>query len=176
MARRWVNCNRCHLSCTRRNVVLGHGDTPCDILVIGEAPTQAEDLRGKAFIGPDGRLVKELLATAENLSRVPMPRIYFTLAVACKPCDEKGGKSREPNGDELLACSQRLQWETDRAQPRRVIFLGSVVEKQCGKLFKGALRVAHPTVMRNTGGAQSSLFAKAARDISELFKEVADAV
>ena len=46
---------------TRKNFVFGEGDSNADLMLVGEAPGEIEDLKGKPFIGKAGRLLDNIL-------------------------------------------------------------------------------------------------------------------
>ena len=58
-----MKCRKCALHKTRTNVVFGHGPVPCDLMFIGEAPGEQEDLQGLPFIGRAGQLLTKIFET-----------------------------------------------------------------------------------------------------------------
>jgi uracil-DNA glycosylase len=56
------DCHRCPLAETRTQVVFGAGNADADLMFVGEAPGQQEDLQGIPFVGRAGKLLDELLA------------------------------------------------------------------------------------------------------------------
>ena len=61
-------CQKCPLGSTRRNFVFGVGNPQADIVFVGEAPGEKEDLEGEPFVGRAGKLLNKMLA-AIRLSR-----------------------------------------------------------------------------------------------------------
>jgi len=59
-----LNCTNCQLHKTRKQVVVGRGTIPADILFIGEAPGISEDTIGLAFIGEGGKLLDYMIQEA----------------------------------------------------------------------------------------------------------------
>jgi len=172
--KKWLRCKRCGLYKTRKRVVLGKGSLPCDVLMIGEGPGKAENIRGEPFCGPSGRLLRLGIQGALSLVDIPdseAPRIFTTNCVACRPCDEKFGPNREPTGEEMWACFQRLEEEAKFAQPKQVIFLGKVVERNCKKLFPEGIRLAHPSFILKNGGQNCALYLSFIRNLSEVFRK-----
>ena len=55
-----LNCQRCDLWKTRRNVVIGKGNKNADIMFIGEGPGEQEDIQGYPFVGPAGQLLDRI--------------------------------------------------------------------------------------------------------------------
>ena len=68
LAQKCKMCDACSLCKTRTNVVFGCGNKNADIMFIGEAPGEQEDLQGIPFVGPAGKLLDKYL-TAVGLSR-----------------------------------------------------------------------------------------------------------
>ncbi len=62
------NCKKCQLGNSRNNFVFGVGDKNADLLLVGEAPGEREDLEGVPFVGRAGKLLDKILA-AISLSR-----------------------------------------------------------------------------------------------------------
>ena len=54
-------CERCPLHATRTKVVFGSGNADADLMFVGEAPGQQEDLQGLPFVGRAGKLLDQLL-------------------------------------------------------------------------------------------------------------------
>lgn len=60
----WKECTACPLHCSRTNVVNYRGYAPTDFVFVGEGPGAIEDLQGKPFVGPAGRLLETMIADA----------------------------------------------------------------------------------------------------------------
>ncbi len=69
--KQWKGCKRCPLYKTRRKIVHCRGSLPCDIFFLGEAPGDSEDLLGKPFVGPAGKLLDRIIAKGNGFD----PRI-----------------------------------------------------------------------------------------------------
>lgn len=127
----WDHCKRCGLCKDRRKVVRPRGVAPCDILLIGEAPGEAEDLRGHAFVGPAGNVLNGILEEAYK-GRKP-PRICIDNIVACIPLkdglEEGEIDVRPPSAQEARACRPRLEEIVKLCNPKLVITLGKVAAK-----------------------------------------------
>ena len=108
-------CTRCGLSGTRTNAVPGTGPCPADIMIVGEAPGFNEDLQGKPFVGPAGKLLDTLLARI-GLSRGD---VYITNVLKCRP-----PQNRDPMPNEAEACAPYLNWQLKLVEPKVVIVLG----------------------------------------------------
>ena len=59
------NCQKCPLGSTRNHFVFGIGNEKADIVFIGEAPGEKEDLEGKPFVGRSGKLLDKMLSAIE---------------------------------------------------------------------------------------------------------------
>ena len=127
----WINCNRCDLCKTRKNVVFGEGNPNADILVVGEGPGATEDDTGRPFIGVAGQILDQFLA-AVKLDREE--DIYVTNVVGCRPIlesiDDRTGEpkidNRPPSKDERLACKPRLMEILYQVDPLLIITIGKV--------------------------------------------------
>ena len=112
-----LNCQNCNLSKTRTNVVFGHGPIPCNIMIIGEAPGQEEDLHSKPFIGRSGKLLTKLLESA-GINRET--DTFITNTVKCRPPE-----NRTPLSKEINACNDFLIHQIQLVKPKILILLGA---------------------------------------------------
>ena len=151
------NCRECGLCETRHNVVFGVGNPRAEVLFIGEAPGENEDLQGEPFIGRGGKLLDEMLE-AVGLSR--KHNIYIANMVKCRP-----PKNRDPLPEEQDACGEWLRRQLELISPKIVVCLGRIaafrmispdfkVTKQHGEFFEkdGVLYMGmfHPAaILRN---------------------------
>ena len=170
---KWKRCKRCNLHILRKNVVLGKGSLPCDVLFIADAPGKSDDLRAEPFVGPSGKLLRLAINTALRLARTPLdqaPSIYIMYCVGCRPCNEPLGLNREPTGEELWACFQRFAEEAKLARPKQVAFLGKIAAKNCRERFPAGRALQHPGYIRQQGGANSAAYTQFVRELSEVFR------
>lgn len=122
-------CTDCTLSSTTSgNVcVFGKGDPTWPIMLIGEAPGEAEERTGKPFMGASGRLLDIVL------DRVGLRNLcYITNAVRCRP-----PSNRTPRQAELDACHKYLDAEVAIVQPQVIVTLGATARKALG--FEGRM-------------------------------------
>jgi uracil-DNA glycosylase family 4 len=112
-----LSCTKCHLCVTRTKVVFGHGPSPCDVMIIGEAPGEKEDLEGKPFIGKSGQLLTKLLESV-NINRDE--QVYITNTVKCRP-----PKNRAPKQTEIDACKPYLIKQIQSVKPKLLLLLGN---------------------------------------------------
>lgn len=159
----WKNCQRCPLAQQRGRICLARGKVPCDILLIGEAPGESENILGQPFVGPAGQeldnWVKECVP--ETL------RCLFTNLVACFPAVAKAAKVNEPAPAEIKACAPRLREIVRIAAPRLVVCVGGLSEKWFPQLvdvmekFK-VISIVHPAYVLRANYAQQGLLKKKA--------------
>ena len=110
-------CKKCDLSLSRTNAVFGTGNNNAEIMIIGEAPGKDEDLKGVPFIGRAGKLLTEFLDSI-NLKR---DSIFITNTVKCRPPE-----NRNPEPQEINACSHYLDMQIKIIQPKVIILLGKI--------------------------------------------------
>lgn len=108
-------CEACGLCQRRKNAVLGQGDVQADWLVVGDAPSEAEDAQGLPFVGAEGELLDNMLR-AVGQSREK--GAYVTSVVKCRP------PSRNPSAEELAQCSVYLARQVALARPKVIIAMG----------------------------------------------------
>jgi len=110
------DCTRCGLSKTCKAPVPGEGNHTADIMLVGEAPGQYEDVTGQPFVGAAGELLDRLLEWI-GLSR---DEVYITNMVKCRPPG-----NRDPANDEIATCAPKwLVAEILAVRPKVVVTLG----------------------------------------------------
>ena len=110
-----ADCPNCALARTRTQTVPGTGPAPADVMCIGEAPGAREDEIGQPFVGPAGRLLDELLASA-GLSR---ESVHIANVVKCRPPG-----NRDPAPEEVAACRGYLERQIAIVDPKVIVTLG----------------------------------------------------
>jgi uracil-DNA glycosylase family 4 len=108
-------CQLCRLAKTRTHAVPGEGDYKAEVMFIGEGPGYHEDRQGSPFVGNAGQFLNELLEIA-GLSR---NAAFITNVVKCRPPN-----NRDPNPDEMAACSNYLDRQIALINPRMIVTLG----------------------------------------------------
>lgn len=161
-------CRKCGLYRYRKNVVIGRGDLPCDLLIIGEAPGRTENYNGIAFDGQAGMLLDKMLSE----SGLDALRLYFTNVILCRPCESVTGDNRKPTPDEVLYCSGNVNTIIEKAAPKHVLLLGDVAKTYMKKEFPDAFTAIHPSAILRTGGKQSPMYLSTVRSFEELFKTI----
>tara|TARA_R110002110_G_scaffold145775_3_gene335324 strand:- start:2913 stop:3467 length:555 start_codon:yes stop_codon:yes gene_type:complete len=122
---KWNKCQACELSCRRKKVVLARGTLPCEVLFIGEAPGDAEDVLGTPFAGPAGYLLKEMVdaSVPGNVKKA------YTNLIACIPKDESGMKQLDVPEEYIKACLPRLEEMVKMSKPRLIVCVGKLSAK-----------------------------------------------
>jgi DNA polymerase len=114
-------CQKCQLGNSRKNFVFGVGDKNADLLLVGEAPGEKEDLEGAPFVGRAGKLLDKILA-AISLSRDK--GVYICNVLKCRPPD-----NRDPLPSEVEKCEPYLKEQINLIKPKLIVALGRVAAK-----------------------------------------------
>ena len=152
----WATCDRCGLHKYAMRHVLGKGQLPCDILIIGEAPGISEDAIGEPFVGPAGQLLDKAIPEE------PAHSIYITNIVACRPTDGFGKPNRLPSEEEIKKCMPRVALTFAYSQAVAVVILGRTAQHVFDSYnmyaaFKSEniLRAPHPAAILRSGGEKA---------------------
>ncbi|MCE9610955.1 MAG: uracil-DNA glycosylase [Chthoniobacter sp.] len=116
-------CTLCpHLVKSRTQVVFGVGNPEAELMFVGEAPGEDEDLQGEPFVGKAGQLLTKII-TAMGYAR---DDIYIANVLKCRP-DMPPGESgnRKPKAAEMATCLPYLRQQIDIIQPRALVALGA---------------------------------------------------
>lgn len=113
-----LQCRKCGLCATRKNVVFGVGNPRAKIMLVGEGPGEHEDLQGEPFVGRGGQLLDKLLAAVDLDRRL---NVYVTNIVKCRP-----PKNRDPLPEEQEACIRWLRGQFSLIRPKIIVCLGRV--------------------------------------------------
>ena len=124
-----LNCTRCGLCQTRKNVVFGVGPKDADVMFIGEGPGEQEDLKGEPFVGAAGHLLDDMLSIVD-LSR---QNCYIANIVKCRP-----PHNRDPLETEQEACIGYLRNQVALIRPKIIVCLGRISAK---KLIRDDFRI-----------------------------------
>jgi uracil-DNA glycosylase family 4 len=144
-------CTACRLHGGRTRAVPGEGHPDTEVVFVGEGPGQNEDQQGRPFVGAAGGLLQELL------TRVGWRRdeVFITNVVKCRPPG-----NRDPEPDEIAACSGFLRRQLEVLDPAVIVTLGRF---SLGTFMPGAkISTAHGTVRpvdRATGASSAVAFA-----------------
>ncbi|HSP19335.1 MAG TPA: uracil-DNA glycosylase [Myxococcaceae bacterium] len=108
-------CTGCRLAGKRTRAVPGEGDPDTEVVFVGEGPGFNEDREGRPFVGRAGALLVRLL-DAIGWTRGD---VFITNVVKCRPPD-----NRDPQPDEIAACSPFLRRQLVVLDPAVVVTLG----------------------------------------------------
>ncbi len=109
------DCKRCKLCNGRTNIVFGSGNPKAELVFVGEAPGQDEDLQGVPFVGKAGQLLTKM-NEAMKFSR---DDVYICNVAKCRPPN-----NRNPEPDEIAACEPFLKAQLRALQPKIIVALG----------------------------------------------------
>ena len=118
-----AGCTACGLYRDATQTVFGEGSPDAEVMLVGEQPGDGEDLAGRPFVGPAGRLLDRALEEAgidRGLAYVTNVVKHFKF--------ERRGKVRlhkKPNAEEVHACLPWLEAELRVVQPRVLVLLGA---------------------------------------------------
>jgi DNA polymerase len=116
-------CRACDLYRNATQAVLGEGPLDASAFFIGEQPGDQEDLAGKPFVGPAGRVLDEALVEAG----IPRQEVFVTNAVKHFKWEPRGKRRLhgKPSLGEIRACRPWLETELALIKPRVIVCLGS---------------------------------------------------
>ena len=116
------SCTRCGLCETRHNVVFGIGNEQADVMFVGEGPGEQEDLKGKPFVGPAGKLLDDMLSIVDLYRQ---ENCYIANIVKCRP-----PRNRDPLETEQDACIDYLRNQVALVRPKIIVCLGRIAAKR----------------------------------------------
>ncbi|SDD99378.1 DNA polymerase [Paracoccus isoporae] len=116
-------CTRCDLCQHATQTVWGAGDPAADLMIVGEAPGDHEDLQGRPFVGPAGQLLRE---TMDRVGLSP-DRAWLTNAVKHFKFAARGKRRlhQNPNAGEISHCRWWLGLERRFVAPRLTVAMGA---------------------------------------------------
>lgn len=116
LSRLVASCTRCPLHASRKSPVFGEGAADARVVCVGEAPGAREDETGRPFVGRAGQLLDRLLLTV-GLER---ESVYI-----CNVLKSRPPNNRDPQPDEVQACSPFLLRQLDLIQPEVIVAFGA---------------------------------------------------
>jgi uracil-DNA glycosylase len=144
-------CRRCELWRNATQAVTGEGPTQAAIMLVGEQPGDEEDLRGRTFVGPAGRVLDEVLTAAG----LPRGELFITNAVKHFKWEPRGKwrLHRRPDTTEITACNVWLQHEIASVNPRVIVALGATALRALTGRSQ-AIELAREQVQLHASGAR----------------------
>lgn len=117
------DCTACHLHKNATQTVFGDGPKKAPIMLVGEQPGDYEDVEGKPFVGPAGKIMNRALDEAG----IDRKQVYVTNAVKHFKWEPRGKRRihQKPNSREVAACRPWLEAELRIVKPKLVVALGS---------------------------------------------------
>jgi probable DNA metabolism protein len=183
-------CGACELCRLATQPVWGDGNPEARIALVGEQPGDEEDVRGRPFVGPAGRVLDSALESA-GLVRGDL---YLTNSVKAFRFEERGKRRihQTPRSRDIAVCRPWLQAEMDLVRPQVIVCLGaSAAQSVLGKkisigsergrlIARSAGNVAityHPSAILRAPeeAAQRELFHALVADLSFVKQTVASA-
>jgi uracil-DNA glycosylase family protein len=121
------DCRRCPLYRLATQTVFGEGPARAPVVLVGEQPGDQEDLQGRPFVGPAGRMLDRALSDAG----VNRDRVYVTNAVKHFKFEPRGKRRlhKKPNAGEIEACKWWLDQELDVIRPALTVALGATAAR-----------------------------------------------
>ena len=142
------HCTACPLYKTGTQTVFGEGPKRATMMLIGEQPGDQEDLAGKPFVGPAGKIMDRALEEAG----IDRKQVYVTNAVKHFKWEPRGKRRihKKPNSQEISACRPWLEAEIAVVKPKVIVALGATaaqtllgpkfrVTKQRGEFIESTL-------------------------------------
>ena len=130
-----ADCKACDLWKTGTHTVFGEGEPSAEIVFVGEQPGDKEDVAGRPFVGPAGRVLDEALEAAG----IDRSLAYVTNAVKHFKWVARGKRRihQKPNAAELAACRPWLDAELAVLQPKVLVPLGATAAQALlGRQFR----------------------------------------
>jgi uracil-DNA glycosylase family protein len=128
-------CRACDLWKSGTQTVFGEGKSTSTIVFVGEQPGDQEDIAGKPFVGPAGKLLDRALDEAG----IDRRQVYVTNVVKHFKWVPRGKRRihQKPNAGEINACRPWLETEIALIKPRAIVCLGATAAQALlGKQFK----------------------------------------
>jgi uracil-DNA glycosylase family protein len=129
-------CTACHLYKRATQTVFGEGPVDAAIMLVGEVPGDYEDVAGKPFVGPAGKIMDRGLEEAG----IDRKKVYVTNVVKHFKWEPSGKRRlhKKPNSREIAACRPWLEAEIRLIHPKLVVLLGATAAQS---IFGPSFRV-----------------------------------
>jgi uracil-DNA glycosylase family protein len=130
-----AGCRACDLWKSGTQTVFGEGSEKAEVMMVGEQPGDREDIEGRPFVGPAGRVLDDAL---EQVG-IDRDLVYVTNVVKHFKWRPRGKRRihQKPNMEEIRACRPWLDSELAVVSPRVLVCLGSVAAQALlGRQFR----------------------------------------
>ena len=151
VAREAKRCTRCPLYRNATQTVFGEGPVGARLMLVGEQPGDQEDLAGRPFVGPAGKMLDRALADAG----IDREEVYVTNVVKHFKNEPRGKRRlhKKPNRYEVEVCKVWLDQEIALVRPQLVLAMGvTAASALAGKAV--TLSKLRGTVTTLSGGQQ----------------------
>ena len=121
------DCRACPLWKTGTQTVFGEGSRHAKVIFVGEQPGNDEDLAGKPFVGPAGRILDQALDEAG----IPRSKTFVTNAVKHFKYELRGKRRlhKRPDAGEIEACRWWLEIERSLVRPAAILGMGATAAR-----------------------------------------------
>jgi DNA polymerase len=118
-----MTCRACELWKRGTQTVFGEGRSQARVMLVGEQPGDQEDIQGRPFVGPAGKILDKALEEA-GINR---DEVYVTNAVKHFKWEPRGKRRihKKPNSMEITACKPWIEAEIDVIKPDVIVCLGA---------------------------------------------------
>jgi DNA polymerase len=122
-----ARCTACHLYKRATQAVFGEGPKHAPMMLVGEQPGDYEDVAGKPFVGPAGKIMDRALKEAG----IDRTQVYVTNAVKHFKWEPSGKRRihQKPNSREIAACRPWLEAELQLIRPKLVVAMGATASQ-----------------------------------------------
>ena len=143
------SCTACHLYKRGTQTVFGEGPKSAPLMLVGEQPGDYEDVAGKPFVGPAGKILDRALEDAG----IDRGKVYVTNVVKHFKWEPRGKRRihKKPNSREIAACRPWMEAELRLVRPKLLVCLGATAAQA---IFGPSFRVT-----RDRGKVLDSQFA-----------------
>src|SRR5881398_3778131 len=175
----------CDLHKTGTQTVFGEGKASAEVVFVGEQPGDQEDLQGRPFVGPAGKLFDKALEDAG----IDRTQVYVTNVVKHFKWQARGKRRihQKPNWSEIAACRPWLDAELEAIRPRVLVCLGATaaqallgrdfrVSRQRGEVVPSpladkAIATVHPSsILRADDETREQEYRELVRDLEKVAK------
>lgn len=129
------HCKGCDLWKRATQAVFGEGRPGAEVMLVGEQPGDQEDLQGRPFVGPAGKLLDRALEAAG----IDRDDVYVTNAVKHFKWEPRGKRRihKKPSGMQIAACRPWFDEEVRVIKPKVVVCMGATAgQALLGRNFK----------------------------------------
>ncbi len=116
-------CRRCPIGLLDNTAVMGEGPREAALMIVGEQPGDQEDLAGRPFVGPAGKVLDAALERAG----IDRRSVYLTNAVKHFKYVPRGKRRlhQSPTAKEIDICRFWLEGEREIVKPKLMLSLGA---------------------------------------------------